>query len=57
MSLGLVKPGQTIKIPRDKLPPLQPNQLFELTLEPVKGSPIGSPTGPIQFIGRAVKIL
>ena len=56
VSLGLVQPGQTIKIPLDKLPPLQPNQLFELTLEPSGGSPIGKPTGPIQFIGRAVKV-
>lgn len=57
VSLGLVKPGQTIQIPLDKLPPLQDNQLFELTLEPVNGSPINRPTGPIQFIGRAVKVL
>ncbi|WP_367849710.1 anti-sigma factor [Rhodoferax sp. WC2427] len=57
VSLGLVKPGQTITIPLDKLPPLQPNQLFELTLEPVNGSPLNKPTGPIQFIGRAVKVL
>jgi anti-sigma-K factor RskA len=57
VSLGLVKPGQTIQIPLDKLPPLQPNQLFELTLEPVNGSPLDRPTGPIQFIGRAVKVL
>ena len=57
VSLGLVKPGQTLKVPLDKLPPLQPNQLFELTLENPTGSPIGKPTGPIQFIGRAVKVL
>lgn len=57
ISLGLVKPGQTIQIPLDKLPPLQPNQLFELTLEPVNGSPTNKPTGPIQFIGRAVKVV
>lgn len=57
VSLGLVKPGQTLKVPLDKLPPLQPNQLFELTLENSTGSPIGKPTGPIQFIGRAVKVL
>ena len=56
VSLGLVKPGQTVRIPLDKLPPLQPNQLFELTLEPVNGSPTSRPTGPIQFIGRAVKV-
>ena len=57
VSLGLVKPGQPLQIPLDKLPPLQPNQLFELTLEPLTGSPIGKPTGPIQFIGRAVKVI
>ena len=56
VSLGLVKPGQTLSIPVDKLPPLQPDQLFELTLEASTGSPIGKPTGPIQFIGRAVKV-
>ncbi|MFY3382662.1 anti-sigma factor [Paracidovorax sp. MALMAid1276] len=57
VSLGLVQPGQPLQIPLDKLPPLEPNQLFELTLEPPTGSPIGKPTGPIQFIGRAVKVL
>lgn len=57
VSLGLVKPGQTLSIPLDKLPPLQPNQLFELTLENPAGSPTGKPTGPIQFIGRAVKVI
>ena len=57
VSLGLVKPGQTITIPLDALPNVQPNQLFELTLEPAKGSPLNKPTGPIQFIGRAVKVM
>ena len=57
VSLGLVKPGQTITIPLDALPTIQPNQLFELTLEPVNGSPLNRPTGPIQFIGRAVKVM
>lgn len=56
VSLGLVRPGETIRVPLDKLPPLQPNQLFELTLEPLGGSLTGKPTGPIQFIGRAVKV-
>lgn len=56
VSLGLVKPGQSLQVPLDKLPPLQPNQLFEITLEPYNGSPLDRPTGPILFIGRAVKI-
>jgi anti-sigma-K factor RskA len=57
VSLGLVKPGQPLRVPLDRLPPLQANQLFELTLENPNGSPIGKPTGPVQFIGRAVKVL
>lgn len=57
VSLGLVKPGQRMEVPLDRLPPLQPNQLFELTLEPPTGSPTGKPTGPIQFIGRAVPVM
>lgn len=57
VSLGLVKPGQTLSVPLDTLPPLSPNQLFELTLEDPHGSPTGKPTGPIQAIGRAVKVL
>ena len=57
VSLGLVQPGQRLQIPLESLPPLQPNQLFELTLEPAAGSPTGLPTGPIQAIGRAVEVL
>ena len=56
VSLGLVKPGQPLEVSLDKLPPMQPNQLFEITLEPENGSPIDRPTGPILFIGRAVVI-
>lgn len=57
LSLGLVTPGRTLRIELDKLPPLEPNQLFELTLEPANGSPLDRPTGPVLYIGRAVKIL
>ncbi|OON63960.1 RNA polymerase subunit sigma-70 [Massilia sp. KIM] len=56
VSLGLVKPGQAVEVKLDKLPPVEPNQLFEITLEPRTGSPIGRPTGPILYIGRAVKM-
>lgn len=56
VSLGLVKPGQTLSINLDKLPPLEQNQLFEITLEDEAGSPIGKPTGPIEYIGRAIPI-
>ncbi|MGJ7579235.1 anti-sigma factor [Variovorax sp. RHLX14] len=57
VSLGLVTPGRSIRVPIEQLPPLEADQLFELTLEPAAGSPIDRPTGPIQFIGRAVKVL
>jgi len=57
VSLGLVQPGQTVKMNLDKLPPLQPEQLFEITLEPATGSPTGRPTGPVLYIGRAVKVM
>ena len=56
MSLGLVESGKTVKLALDKLPPLQANQLFEITLEPENGSPTGTPTGPILFIGKAAKM-
>lgn len=56
VSLGLVEPGKAVKLPLDKLPPLQANQLFEITLEPENGSPTGRPTGPILFIGKAAKM-
>lgn len=56
VSLGLVEPGKAVDVSLARLPPLQPNQLFEITLEPPAGSPIGRPTGPILFIGRAVKV-
>ncbi len=56
VSLGLVTPGQPLEVSLDKLPPMQPNQLFEITLEPEQGSPIDRPTGPILYIGRAVVI-
>ena len=57
VSLGLVAPGRAVRVPIAQLPPLENDQLFELTLEPANGSPIDRPTGPIQFIGRAVKVL
>ncbi|MCB8890193.1 anti-sigma factor [Vreelandella malpeensis] len=56
VSLGLVEPGQPIRLDLDDLPPLEDNQLFELTMEDATGSPTGLPTGPIEYIGRAVEI-
>jgi anti-sigma-K factor RskA len=57
VSLGLVKPGESATITLDHLPPMEVNQLFEITLEPEAGSPINKPTGPILYIGRAVKMI
>lgn len=56
VSLGLVKPGETVDVKLDKLPKVVPNQLFEITLEPAAGSPIDRPTGPILYIGRALTL-
>lgn len=53
LSLGLVPPGATVRLPAGTVPEVRPDQLFELTLEPYGGSPTGRPTGPIQFVGRA----
>ena len=55
-SLGVVRAGQTFELPVSQLPAVGEQQLFEITLEPEGGSPIGRPTGPILFVGRSQKI-
>lgn len=55
-SLGLVQAGQRVNVPMDQLPGLSDQQLFELTLEPATGSPIDRPTGPILYVGRAIRL-
>ena len=55
-SLGLITPGQVTELPVSRLPALEAQQLFELTLEPETGSPIGRPTGPILYVGRTVRL-
>lgn len=55
-SLGLVTAGQVTELPVSRLPALEAQQLFELTLEPETGSPIGRPTGPILYVGRTVRL-
>ncbi|MFT5643281.1 MAG: anti-sigma-K factor RskA [Janthinobacterium sp.] len=57
VSLGLVQPGQSLRVALDKLPLTMANQLFEITLEPERGSPTGKPSGPVLFIGRTVKVM
>lgn len=55
-SLGLVRPGQVVQMPVARLPGVGAQQLFEITLEPEAGSPLGRPTGPILFVGRTVAL-
>jgi anti-sigma-K factor RskA len=55
-SLGLVRAGQTVELPVSRLPAVGVQQLFEITLEPEGGSPIGRPTGPILYVGRTVAL-
>jgi len=53
-SLGLVPPDRVTEIDVARLPTLEKEQLFELTLEPESGSTIGRPTGPILYLGKTV---
>ncbi len=55
-SLGLVPAAGVTSLPLQRVPDLQPDQLFEITLEPPGGSTVGRPTGPVLFIGRAVRL-
>ena len=55
-SLGLVRPGEVAVVPLARLPALGDRQLFEVTLEPEGGSPIGKPTGPILYVGTSVHL-
>lgn len=55
-SLGLVRAGERVELPVDRLPAVGARQLFEITLEPEAGSPIGRPTGPILYVGRTVAL-
>ena len=55
-SLGLVRAGETVVLPVSRLPAIEAQTLFEITLEPEGGSPIGRPTGPILSVGRSVAL-
>ncbi len=55
-SLGLIRPGEVTEVALDRLPGVAEKQLFELTLEPETGSPIGKPTGPILYVGRSLRL-
>lgn len=57
VSVGLLADAHGIELAVGSLPPARPDQLFEITLEPATGSPIGRPTGPVLFKGLTVRAL
>jgi anti-sigma-K factor RskA len=56
-SVGLIERPRSVRLNLDALPKTGENQLFEITLEPKTGSPIGRPTGPILFKGTTSRAL
>jgi anti-sigma-K factor RskA len=56
-SIGLTGQSRTLQLDLEALPDTVADQLFEITLEPEGGSPIGRPTGPILFKGNAARAL
>jgi anti-sigma-K factor RskA len=56
-SIGVTGQSRTLQLNLESLPETVPDQLFEITLEPEGGSPIGRPTGPILFKGNAARAL
>ena len=54
ISLGVVPADGSLRLPAREVPPLEPGQLFAISLEPAGGSPLGRPTGPVLFAGRVV---
>lgn len=53
VSMGLLPTGDARTLEGPQLPPPQPDQLYEITIEPEGGSPTGRPTGPIVGKGFA----
>ena len=57
VSIGLIPDARRLRLSIGGLQPTGPDQLFEITLEPVSGSPTGRPTGPILFKGTTARAL
>ena len=57
VSVGLMDQARTLRLRVEDLPKTRLDQLFEITLEPATGSPIGRPTGPILMKGTASRTL
>lgn len=55
--VGLIDRARAVRLDLDRLPLTTPDQLFEITLEPAAGSPIGRPTGPILYKGTTSRTL
>ncbi len=55
--VGLIERARSLRLDLDRLPLTAPDQLFEITLEPAAGSPIGRPTGPILYKGTTSRTL
>ena len=53
VSMGLLETVRATLLEGPALPTPQPDQLYEITLEPAGGSPTGRPTGPIIGKGYA----
>jgi anti-sigma-K factor RskA len=53
VSLGVLDGWKTVTVAGPELPGPQEEQLYEITLEPLGGSPTGRPTGPILGKGFA----
>ncbi|PWR17994.1 anti-sigma factor [Zavarzinia compransoris] len=51
--LGLLERNASAELRSASLPTPQPEQLYEITLEPASGSPTGQPTGPVLYKGLA----
>jgi len=56
-SVGLTGQSRTLQLDLKSLPTTVQDQLFEITLEPEGGSPIGRPTGPILYKGNTARTL
>lgn len=53
VSLGTFQEARELVLGGPNLPTPEPDQLYEITLEPAGGSPTGRPTGPILLKGFA----
>lgn len=54
-SIGKLSSARRIRLNLENLRKPEANHLFELTLEPLGGSPTGKPTGPVLMKGLAIK--